>query len=165
MNVLWFMRKSSAETAPFLTPGEWPVDAVALTTTHDLPTLTGWWHGTDIQQRQSAGRLSADKPAERLLQERQTDKAALWRCLGGESSAPEDAPVPALLKFVASAPCALTLAALEDIAGVDEAPNVPGTTSEFPNWQRRLPGDTLAAIASPSWRSRLHALRLGREDA
>lgn len=163
MNVLWFMRDSEAESAPFMAPEQWPRDAVALTTTHDLPTLTGWWHGTDIHQRRDAGRLSPEKTATQLLTERQADKLALWSCLGDGSPLPASAPLPAMLAFVASAPCALALASLEDIAGLDEGPNVPGTTVEFPNWRRRLPGNTMTAMDSPPWSDRLLALRQTRE--
>ena len=164
MNVLWFMRGSSTATAPFLTPSEWPVDAVALTTTHDLPTLAGWWRSTDIDQREAAGRLSEGASADELRLTRHADKASLWRSMGSQTPLPADAPLPAMLTFVASAPCALMLTALEDLAAVDEAPNVPGTTTEFPNWRRRLPGDTIAALATAPWRNRVQALRLGRED-
>lgn len=162
MNVLWFMRDSESESAPFMPPEQWPSDAAALTTTHDLPTLMGWWHGTDIRQRQDAGRLTQEKTAAQLLQERQADKLALWSQLGDGGPLPASAPLPAMLAFVASAPCALALASLEDIAGLDESPNVPGTTVEFPNWRRRLPGNTITAMDSPPWRDRLQALRQAR---
>lgn len=164
MNVLWFMRESSASTAPFLNPSDWPADAAALTTTHDLPTLTGWWRATDIDQQEAAGRLSDSEPADRLRQARDADKLSLWRRMGGQTPLPAEAPLPAMLTFVASAPCALMLTALEDLAGIGEAPNVPGTTTEFPNWRRRLPGDTIAALATSPWRDRVQALRLGREE-
>lgn len=162
MNVLWFMREPEASRPVFLSVEEWPVEAAALTTTHDLPTLSGWWKGTDIQQRDQAGRLRADQTASALLQERDAEKQALWQTLGETPPLPARAPTDTLLRFVASAPCALVLAAMEDIADVDEAPNVPGTVTEFPNWRRRLPGDTLRALQSPPWQARLEALRQGR---
>lgn len=165
MNVLWFMREASGDPPAFLDASLWPVDAAALTTTHDLPTLTGWWNGTDIQQRESAGRLGDSHTAAHLMQEREADKDAMWICMGGGPDAPAEAPDAALLALVGSAPCALALASLEDIAGVDEAPNVPGTTHEFPNWRRRLPGDTLASLCSPAWQDRINAFKRGREAA
>src|SRR5258707_5840822 len=33
----------------------------------------------------------------------------------------------------------IVLAQLEDALGVEERPNVPGTTTEFPNWRLALP--------------------------
>jgi 4-alpha-glucanotransferase len=38
MDVLWFQRKD----AVFLAPSKWRRDAVAMTSTHDLPTVAGW---------------------------------------------------------------------------------------------------------------------------
>jgi 4-alpha-glucanotransferase len=70
-----------------------------------------------------------------------------------------------MLAFVAATPCPLMLTSLEDLAGEAEAPNVPGTVQEFPNWRRRLPVDAAAACASPAWRERLDAIRRGRRSA
>jgi 4-alpha-glucanotransferase len=57
---------------------------------------------------------------------------------------PEDAPVteviPRVHRLLASAPSAIVTATLEDAAGVEERPNIPGTTGEqWPNWSLALP--------------------------
>lgn len=161
MNVLWFMRRpgQDQESLPFITPARWPRDAVAMITTHDLPTVSGWWQGTDITQRSEARLLAADENEESLRAIRQDEKAALWHGMGGSGDPPAEAPIPAILGFVGRTPSPLFLTSLEDLAGVSEAPNVPGTTDEFPNWRRRLPVDAAAACDSPAWRPRLAALR------
>jgi 4-alpha-glucanotransferase len=128
-------------------------------TTHDLPTVSGWWHGTDIAQRSEARLLAPDEDAESLRAIRQNDKAALWRGMGAPGAPPGEAPIPAILRFVSRTPSPLFLTSLEDLAGLSEAPNVPGTTDEFPNWRRRLPVDAVAACDSPQWRPRLEAMR------
>ena len=54
---------------------------------------------------------------------------------------PTDQPahaVDAALGYVARAPSPLMLAPLEDLAGLVEQPNLPGTIDEHPNWRRRL---------------------------
>ena len=51
MDVLWFQR----DGASFTPPTEWRRDAVAMTTTHDLPTVAGWWTGADIATRGAIG--------------------------------------------------------------------------------------------------------------
>ncbi|KCB45015.1 4-alpha-glucanotransferase [Bordetella hinzii] len=160
MNVLWFMRD---EAGGFLPASRWPAACAALTTTHDLPTLAGWWEGHDLAQRDSAGLLGGGAPA--LRQARARDREALARRLELPPPLPAEAPLPDLLAFVASAPCALMLASLEDLAGERLAPNVPGTVDTFPNWRRRLPGDTVAACDTPCWRQRLEAIRRGRRQA
>ena len=137
MDVMWFERNR----ASFRTPARWRRDAVSMTTTHDLPTVAGWWRGSDIEVRATLG-LSVEGEVE----ERQRDRRRLWRAFTsvgtaeGPSPAPED-PAPAVdaaLGFVASSPAPLMLAPLEDLLGLTDQPNVPGTIDQHPNWRRRL---------------------------
>ena len=51
MDVLWFERTRLS----FKKPSRWRADAVAMTTTHDLPTVAGWWSGEDIRTRRALG--------------------------------------------------------------------------------------------------------------
>ncbi|MBV9419847.1 MAG: 4-alpha-glucanotransferase, partial [Alphaproteobacteria bacterium] len=41
--------------------------------------------------------------------------------------------------FVCRTPCPLAIVPAEDILGLIEQPNIPGTINEHPNWRRRLP--------------------------
>jgi len=54
MRVLWFERDQHTR---FLPSRGWSNTAVAMTSTHDLPTVAGWWTGTDIEVRHRHGRL------------------------------------------------------------------------------------------------------------
>jgi len=47
--------------------------------------------------------------------------------------------VEALHAFLARSPCALFAVQPEDVLGVVEQANLPGTTTEHPNWRRKLP--------------------------
>ncbi|MDI9787051.1 4-alpha-glucanotransferase, partial [Pseudomonas aeruginosa] len=49
--VLLFERRGER----FVPPAQWPADAMATTSTHDLPSLSGWWRGQDIHWRGRAG--------------------------------------------------------------------------------------------------------------
>jgi len=57
--------------------------------------------------------------------------------------APEGTPAVdvavAAYRVLARARSRIVLAQLEDAIGVEERPNVPGTTTEFPNWRLALP--------------------------
>jgi 4-alpha-glucanotransferase len=53
MNVLWFQTSDQG----FLPPSAWTSDALALTSTHDLPTVAGWWGGRDLAWRSAANRI------------------------------------------------------------------------------------------------------------
>ena len=52
MRVLWFER---AKDGGFTAPSGWDHGAVAMTSTHDLATVAGWWTGNDIARREQAG--------------------------------------------------------------------------------------------------------------
>jgi 4-alpha-glucanotransferase len=130
----------------FIPPQRWSADAIAMTTTHDLPTIAGWWDGQDIVWRQRIGQSSSDEGALRREQaERLTDRALLWRVMidagvvPAGSTEPADAPVDAILRLVAMTAAPLALFPMEDILGLEEQPNLPGSTDEHPNWRRRLP--------------------------
>ncbi|MDB5486706.1 MAG: 4-alpha-glucanotransferase, partial [Reyranella sp.] len=137
MDVMWFERNRGG----FRTPARWRKDAVSMTTTHDLPTVAGWWRGTDIEVRDALGLSGEGEP-----EERRRDRRRLWRAFTAsgmaEGPAPAaDDPAPAIdaaLGYVASSPAPLMLAPLEDLLGLAEQPNLPGTIDQHPNWRRRL---------------------------
>jgi len=160
MDVLWFTRKGQT----FLAPEKWRRDAVAMTTTHDLPTVAGWWQGADITTRSAIG-LAPDEPTER--KQRAKDRAALWRAFRKAGVGTKDAPVPdntepavdAAVAFTAQSPAPLALIPIEDVLGLADQPNVPGTVDEHPNWRRRLAQPASEVLNSPEAKHRLKSLR------
>lgn len=149
MRVLPFERD-----AKNFTPAKaWDACAVAMTGTHDTATLAGWWTGRDITWAHKLKRSDSDEPSDRLR--RIGEKKALWTAAtqAGVASGPvphDAAPaIDAALAFTAQAPCPLTIVPLEDLVGIEEQPNLPGTTDEHPNWRRRMPDTTEALLARP----------------
>jgi 4-alpha-glucanotransferase len=121
--VAWF------ETDP---PERWPERALATVSTHDLPTVAGVWAGGDAAARRALGLRVDDAAEARLL--------ARLRALADVSpSGSLEAVIGAAHEAVASSPCLLAGASLEDALGVAERPNLPGTTAEWPNWCQALP--------------------------
>ncbi len=162
IRVLWFQRKGQN----FLAPAAWPADAMATTSTHDLPTVAGWWQGQDITWRERLGLLA---PGDAGRGERGSDKAALWQALqqagcAGPGEPPAAPPVDEVLAFTAQTPAALMLAPLEDVLGIVEQPNLPGTVAIHPNWQQRLPRDAHVLLEEPAARKRLALLRQARSE-
>jgi 4-alpha-glucanotransferase len=51
----------------------------------------------------------------------------------------QDHDLYSVLRFLARAPSRLLAISLEDLLGVVDQPNVPGTVNEHPNWRQRLP--------------------------
>jgi (1->4)-alpha-D-glucan 1-alpha-D-glucosylmutase len=72
--VLLFERDS---TGAFLAPAAYPERALATASTHDLPTLAGWWDGHDIDVRQRCGLLASEGEYARQQDERTSDRASL----------------------------------------------------------------------------------------
>lgn len=172
MNVLWFMRQApdarpnADAPAGFTDPAEWPANAAAMTTTHDLPTLRGWWDERDIDWRVKLNLLGADDDEATLRAGRALDRELLARAVDPTAeSPPADAPVPELLRFVSSCPCPLLLVPMEDVAGVLDQPNLPGTIDTHPNWRQRLPMSIRATFADPAAQERLDAARAGRRQS
>lgn len=144
MRVLWFER--DAQTG-FVPPRGWGSTDVAMTSTHDLPTVAGWWKGSDIDVRHEHGRLGEGVDPDTVRREREQDRPRLWNAFVrervGEGPVPQpeetDRVVDAAVRFIAKTEVPLSLIPLEDLLGQVEQPNLPGTITEHPNWRRRLP--------------------------
>jgi 4-alpha-glucanotransferase len=168
IRVLWFERGEWSNG--FKMPRDWDRNAVATTTTHDLPTVTGWWRGADIAWRNQIGqtlpRADGRDPVEVALAERASDRAALWDAFqwagvaahGVPAPPPESAPVDEALAFVAATPAPLVTYPLEDLLALEEQPNLPGSIDEHPNWRRRLTLSIDELFAEPTFCDRLLAV-------
>jgi 4-alpha-glucanotransferase len=162
LRVMWFERDGGA----FTPPRSWTPSAVAMTTTHDLPTVAGWWDGTDIDWREKL-HMSRDTPAQR-----DADRRALWNAFveSGAATSPLPSPLDAAAAAYAGAAhlgragCTLALLPVEDALSLPEQPNLPGTTDAHPNWRRRLPGDSETLFARTDFCQRLTALAESRQQ-
>ncbi len=127
----------------FLPPGDYPAKAVACVATHDLPTLAGWWNGADFVERRAIGHMSPED-ADRAALDREAEKRLFAKAVGVEAAdgkAVSRAVIEAAHRFVAETPCMLAVAQAEDLVGEAVAVNLPGTSHERPNWQRKLAPD------------------------
>jgi (1->4)-alpha-D-glucan 1-alpha-D-glucosylmutase len=135
----------------FYPPDAYPPLALVTASTHDLPTLAGWWEGRDIALRAEYGLLSPGADRERSMRERELDRGHLLRAIERASLLPAGVDVaapPAVLdaelagaihRYLAASPSALMVVQPEDLFGVCEQANLPGTTEAAPNWRRKLP--------------------------
>jgi 4-alpha-glucanotransferase len=137
--ILFFEREAGGA---FVAPERYPALALATSGTHDLPTIEAWLHGDDIALRERLGLLRT--PASEEIAHRERERALLLDTLiaHGDLAPPEreddTAVTVALNRYLAAAPSAIVMAQLDDILGEREPPNVPGTSSEYPNWRRKL---------------------------
>ena len=122
---------------------EYPAQALASTTTHDLPSLAGFWSGRDIDVRREVG-LIADEGAFRQQREQRVhEKRRMAEALSLPAEVAEiwelpDGVLDAVVGFLARTPCALFCLNQEDLTKSPEQLNVPGTTFEHPNWRRKM---------------------------
>lgn len=157
MRVLWFER----EGVQFKPASAFSPDAIAVTGTHDLPTVTGWWSGRDIDWRSPAGLLAEGNTEETERSGRAEDRAHLWAAIGDGGLPPPDqgeAALDAALRFLAGTPSPLVVVPMEDALALPEQPNLPGTVEEHPNWRRRLAAQAAHILEEPAVQRRLHLL-------
>ena len=153
MRVLPFERDAEGGFVP---PADWDEAAVAMTGTHDTPTLTGWWKERDIDWAEQLGRSGADRAR------RAAERTALWQAMDKPGDPPAVPPVDAMIAHVASAPCPLAIVPFEDLLALEEQPNLPGTIDEHPNWRRRMDAPTPALLARRDVARRLALLNAER---
>jgi glycogen operon protein len=141
--VLWFER----DGAGFAAPSRYPANAAACVSTHDLPTIAGWWTGTDIDEKHSLGLLTADATArasaERLASKRALadalDQAGVTQGARVNGAAPHDVAITAAIhRYACASTSALVMIQADDLAGETVALNLPGTDRVRPNWRRKL---------------------------
>ncbi len=113
-------------------PPEFPSQALAAVTTHDLPTVPGMWTGADRAEQHAIG-----------LEPNEEGEQGIRRKLADWSGSPDDAdPADVVVntyRLLAGAPSMILTATLDDAAVVEERPNIPGTVDERPNWSIALP--------------------------
>ena len=115
----------------FLASEHYPDDALVTFSTHDLATFAGWRRGGDLSLKRSLGmdpgegddaRAHAVHLLRDVLRRHAIDRDDLY----------------AVLAFLARTRSRLLAVALDDLLGVEDQPNIPGTVNEHPNWRRRL---------------------------
>jgi 4-alpha-glucanotransferase len=107
-------------------------NALVTFNTHDLSTYSGWRSFSDLKLKRSLGIDPGESDDARwhalamlgdLLRHHAIDRHDLYAVVG----------------FLAKTKSRLLAISLEDLLGVIDQPNIPGTVNEHPNWRQRLP--------------------------
>jgi len=167
MRVLLFEQAHAGHFHPVL---HWPDNALATSTTHDLPTLHGWWKARDIDWNHKLGLI--DEHTEHQWREtREHERRGLRHVLQqdgqnftGDGEA-HDQIIDASVRFLGYTRAPLVLLPLEDALGVEEQPNLPGTIDSHPNWCRRFQGDSQTLLDDTDAARRLELLACARQQA
>ncbi|MDH3839720.1 MAG: 4-alpha-glucanotransferase [Chromatiales bacterium] len=154
--VLYFEKDSKGAC---VSPGAYPREALVAVSTHDLPPFRSFWTGSDLSLRERLGLFPSDEVRDASYSERMADRRALLAALveAGEwppSTEREPPPYSARLaeaveRYVAGSRAALMSVQLEDWLGMEDPVNVPGTSDEHRNWQRKLESGHVDLFSDP----------------
>jgi 4-alpha-glucanotransferase len=145
--LFYFEKNERGEFRPY---EEYPRQALVSSTTHDLPTLAGFWVSADIQARHSAGVIDAAAYGAQL-EGREREKQKMLDSLFAQGLLRADLPRSAnayteltgelhnaIVGFLALTPSQLLAINQEDLTKELSQQNLPGTTWQYQNWGRKM---------------------------
>ncbi|MBU2876162.1 4-alpha-glucanotransferase [Aliiglaciecola lipolytica] len=150
-----------AKDGGFYSPSDYPVQSMSTLTTHDMPTLSGYWHCHDLELGKELGLYPTEEILSGLYASRHSNKQQILNSLHGHHAIPEwmDRQVDHLgmskeLNYdmqvhMATGSSALLSLQLEDWLQMDKPVNIPGTFKEYPNWKRKLNQDLEQIFSDP----------------
>jgi 4-alpha-glucanotransferase len=140
-SMLWFERGWAGEP---LAPVHWRRNCLATVSTHDLPPAAAFLTGSQVSDRVALGLLTRPEAEERAEADRTVGEwlGALVRegLLPPDVRPDADAFTAALYGYLARTPALLIGVSLAEAAGERRSQNMPGTTTEYPNWRLPLCG-------------------------
>jgi 4-alpha-glucanotransferase len=107
-------------------------NALVTFNTHDLSTYAGWRCFSDLALKRSLGLDPGESDDARWHALAMLTDVLRHHAIDGDD-------LYAVVKFLAQTRSRLLAISLEDLLGVIDQPNIPGTVDEHPNWRRRLP--------------------------
>ena len=170
--VLYFEQTSKRA---FRAPAQWPRQAMAVATTHDMPTLRGWWRSDDLRLGSELGLYPDKAILAGLYRDRQAARKALSRTLLRSGALPPRqrfqrggarmtrALSRAMLGYLAKTRSALLGLQPEEWLDMATPVNVPGTTDAYPNWRRKLSATLEEMFDDPTVDALLAEIDSGRK--
>lgn len=139
-----------AEDGGFFSPSHYPIQSMSTLTTHDMPTLIGYWHCLDLELGKEIGLYPTEEILQTLYADRHENKQAILDTLHGHGSIGDNVGRDVnhtgmnrelnngMQVHMAGGSSALLSLQLEDWLEMDKPVNIPGTFDEYPNWRRKL---------------------------
>lgn len=156
----------------FKPPSAYVKCALATVTTHDLPTLRGWWEECDLRLRDALDLYPTEEFKQQAHSVRQSERLNLMQALvdAGLWHWQPDQPLPeyspalsrAVHAFLGLSNANIALIQIEDLIGMTDPVNVPGTFTEHANWQRKVTMNTADIFARRDVHEILEGMRLAR---
>jgi 4-alpha-glucanotransferase len=107
-------------------------NALVTFNTHDLSTYAGWRSFSDLKLKRSLGIDPGESDDARRYALEMLSDALRHHAIHHQE-------ISAVVSFLARTKSRLLAISLEDLLGVIDQPNIPGTVNEHPNWRQRLP--------------------------
>ncbi|MEX1056552.1 MAG: 4-alpha-glucanotransferase, partial [Natronospirillum sp.] len=161
-NKVFYFETSPAGT---LHPNEYAQKSLTIVANHDMPTLRSFWNKSDLQLRRTLSMFPTPESFDAEWVARDGAKVQILLALGqagvlpeGMSTDPQEVPEMthalsfAIHQFLASGSAQLVAVQLEDVMLVNDPVNVPGTSTEYPNWRRKLTLGLAEVFAQPAVR-------------
>ena len=143
----------TAADGGYISPAHYPRQAMATLTTHDLPTLIGFWHCDDLRLGKELRLYNNETQLQQLYAQRHANKQRILDSLHGHSVLPADYSRSsehlameqtlnfAMQRHLAATSSQLLCLQLEDALQMSLPVNIPSTSTEYPNWRRKLTQD------------------------
>lgn len=166
-----------AEDGGFFSPSHYPEQSMSTLTTHDMPTLIGYWHCLDLELGKEIGLYPTEEILSTLYQDRHENKQEILNSLHGHGSVDDSVGhdvnhtgMTQALNYgmqvhMAGGSSALLSLQLEDWLQMDKPVNIPGTFDEYPNWRRKLSDNLESIFANPDIRQLAEKLTDARKRA
>lgn len=139
----------------FILPKEYPPNALITFSTHDLPTLNGFWTGHDLYIRSILNLYPNEKIHNKTIIDRIEQRSHLASILQKNTSNEKPTQktnqktnkistlstqdIGEIQLLLANSPCFILMIQIEDILGMINQTNIPGTTNQYPNWRNKIP--------------------------
>ncbi len=161
-----FFFETSKTDGGYISTRDYPAQAMSALTTHDMPTLIGFWHCEDLKLGRQLGLYPTDEIMNNLMKDRLQAKQRILDSLAGHNMLPASINRNALYcgmtadlnhalqLHMCNGSTALFSTQLEDWLEMEKPVNIPGTSSEYPNWRRKLSKNINEIFANP----KLHEL-------
>jgi len=145
--VMYFQKNHDGS---FKSPDQYEPDSLLTVSTHDLPTLKGFWNFRDIEIRTLLDLFPNDEIRRKQIETRENDRKALSYLLMINGLITEHQAIDILSKkdidinflrliyfCLAKSKSFILMLQLEDIMLESEQINLPGTVKTYPNWSRK----------------------------
>ena len=130
------------DEAGFVPPDRYPRLSLAVAGSHDLPTLRSWWRGSDLILKAKLGLFPDPSLEIQAKEDRDHDRQEVLKAFSESGLSGKvkqgDQFADAAHNYLAASTSAIAMVQIDDITHEETPVNVPTTSTQHPNWRRRL---------------------------